>query len=140
MPQAESARGVGAGGAGGPRQAQPTKLSGGQRHVAFARALTADPTLLVRDEPEDFLRRLEIMNREQGKTVIMVTHDPLAPAHCLPQLHVDTGSLWRATRGLWRGVRLKFRERYVDRMMLRTYFFANTMKQKFQIRYILYHV
>jgi putative ABC transport system ATP-binding protein len=82
---------------------KPGELSGGQQQrVSIARALVSDPTLLVCDEPtgdldrenaEDILRLLQMLNRDQGKTIIMVTHDPLAAEHASRQLYVDKGRL-----------------------------------------------
>jgi putative ABC transport system ATP-binding protein len=82
---------------------KPSELSGGQQQrVAIARALVSDPRLLVCDEPtgdldretsDSILELLELLNREHGKTVIMVTHDPRAAAHASRQLHVDKGRL-----------------------------------------------
>jgi putative ABC transport system ATP-binding protein len=86
---------------------KPSELSGGQQQrVSIARALVADPTLLVCDEPtgdldrenaEEILRLLQTLNREQGKTIIMVTHDPLAADHASRILHVDKGRLVDST-------------------------------------------
>jgi putative ABC transport system ATP-binding protein len=82
---------------------KPSELSGGQQQrVSIARALVADPTLLVCDEPtgdldrenaEEILKLLQMLNRQQGKTIIMVTHDPLAADHAARILHVDKGRL-----------------------------------------------
>ena len=82
---------------------KPAELSGGQQQrVAIARALVADPTLLVCDEPtgdldrhmaEQILDLLQLVNREQGKTIIMVTHDPKAAERATRQLHLDKGQL-----------------------------------------------
>jgi len=82
---------------------KPSELSGGQQQrVAIARAIVADPTLLVCDEPtgdldretsESILQLLQLLNREQGKTIVMVTHDPRAADHASRRLYVDKGSL-----------------------------------------------
>jgi len=82
---------------------KPTELSGGQQQrVAIARAIVSDPTLLVCDEPtgdldrqsaEDILTLLQQLNREHGKTIIMVTHDPKAAEYAQRTLHLDKGTL-----------------------------------------------
>ena len=82
---------------------KPNELSGGQQQrVSIARALVADPTLLVCDEPTGDLDRemaieildlLRVLNRDQGKTIVMVTHDPKAAEYAGRQLHVDKGRL-----------------------------------------------
>jgi len=82
---------------------RPAELSGGQQQrVAIARALVADPTLLVCDEPtgdldresaNDILGLLQALSRDQGKTIILVTHDPLAAAYASQTLHVDKGRI-----------------------------------------------
>lgn len=82
---------------------KPTELSGGQQQrVSIARAIVSDPTLLVCDEPtgdldrqsaEDVLSLLQALNREHGKTIVMVTHDPKAAERAQQTLHLDKGSL-----------------------------------------------
>ena len=82
---------------------KPTELSGGQQQrVAIARAIVSDPQLLVCDEPtgdldrqsaEDVLGLLQTLNREHGKTIIMVTHDPKAAEYARHTLHLDKGTL-----------------------------------------------
>jgi putative ABC transport system ATP-binding protein len=82
---------------------KPTELSGGQQQrVAIARAIVSDPDLLVCDEPtgdldrhsaEEVLGLLQTLNREHGKTIIMVTHDPKAAEYARHTLHLDKGTL-----------------------------------------------
>jgi len=82
---------------------KPKELSGGQeQRVAIARALVSDPTLLVCDEPTGDLDRgtadailllLQALNRDHGKTLVMVTHDPKAAEYARRQLHLDKGTL-----------------------------------------------
>jgi len=86
---------------------KPTELSGGQQQrVAIARALVSDPSLLVCDEPtgdldrqsaEEVLGLLEMLNREHGKTIVMVTHDPKAAERATHILHLDKGTLVEQT-------------------------------------------
>ncbi len=81
----------------------PRQLSGGQeQRVAIARAIITDPYLLVADEPTGDLDRttggeildlLEQLNREFQKTIVMVTHDPLAAQRATRTLHLDKGRL-----------------------------------------------
>jgi putative ABC transport system ATP-binding protein len=81
----------------------PRQLSGGQeQRVAIARAIVTDPYLLVADEPTGDLDRtsageildlLEQLNREFQKTIVMVTHDPLAAQRASRVLHLDKGKL-----------------------------------------------
>jgi putative ABC transport system ATP-binding protein len=89
------------------RSHKPAELSGGQQQrVAIARALVADPTLLVCDEPTGDLDRqtaqqildlLQMVNQEQGKTIVMVTHDPKAAERATRQLNLDKGRLIAGT-------------------------------------------
>jgi putative ABC transport system ATP-binding protein len=81
----------------------PRQLSGGQeQRVAIARAIVTDPAILVADEPTGDLDRssaasiMELMgrlNRELGKTLIMVTHDPKSAEHARKTLHLEKGRL-----------------------------------------------
>jgi len=84
-------------------QHKPKELSGGQeQRVAIARAIVSDPTLLVCDEPtgdldrgtaDEILTLLQMLNREHGKTIVMVTHDPKAADYARRRLHLDKGTL-----------------------------------------------
>ncbi len=81
----------------------PRQLSGGQeQRVGIARAIVIDPTLLLCDEPtgdldrkagDEILDLLQALNRENGKTIVMVTHDPHAAARASRVLHLDKGVL-----------------------------------------------
>lgn len=82
----------------------PRQLSGGQeQRVTIARAIVSDPTFLLCDEPTGDLDRasanevLDLLNRlvtEYGKTVLMVTHDPVAAERAGTTLHLEKGVLW----------------------------------------------
>ena len=82
---------------------RPSELSGGQQQrVAIARAIVSDPSLLVCDEPtgdldrqsaQEVLGLLRELNREHGKTIVMVTHDPKAAEYATRTLHLDKGTL-----------------------------------------------
>jgi putative ABC transport system ATP-binding protein len=88
---------------------RPKELSGGQeQRVAIARAIVSDPTLLVCDEPtgdldretaDEILGLLQMLNREHGKTVVMVTHDPKAADYARRRLHLDKGILANGNGG-----------------------------------------
>ncbi|MDB5904029.1 MAG: transporter related protein, partial [Betaproteobacteria bacterium] len=81
----------------------PSELSGGQQQrVAIARAIITDPTILVADEPtgdldrasaEEILNLMDRLNRELGKTIIMVTHDPNAASRAQTLRHLEKGEL-----------------------------------------------
>ena len=81
----------------------PRQLSGGEeQRVAIARAIVTDPTFILADEPTgdldaesagDILKVLEALNRDFGKTIVMVTHDPRAAAYAAINHHLEKGSL-----------------------------------------------
>jgi putative ABC transport system ATP-binding protein len=85
------------------RSHKPRELSGGQeQRVAIARAIVSDPTLLICDEPTGDLDRataaeiltlLQMLNRDHGKTIVMVTHDPKAAEYARRRLTLDKGAL-----------------------------------------------
>jgi putative ABC transport system ATP-binding protein len=79
----------------------PREMSGGQQQrVAIARAIVSDPRLLLCDEPtgdldrttaDEILATLQTLNRDLGKTIVMVTHDPAAARYARRTLHLDKG-------------------------------------------------
>jgi len=79
----------------------PKEMSGGQQQrVAIARAIVSDPALLLCDEPtgdldrstaDEILSILQVLNRDLGKTIVMVTHDPAAAHYARRSLHLDKG-------------------------------------------------
>src|SRR5437667_4413175 len=81
----------------------PPQMSGGeQQRVGIARAIVTDPMLLLCDEPtgdldrksgDEILSLLQALNREQGKTIVMVTHDPHASARASRTVYLDKGQL-----------------------------------------------
>jgi putative ABC transport system ATP-binding protein len=81
----------------------PSQLSGGQeQRVGIARAIVTDPTLLLCDEPtgdldrkasDEILELLQALNRDHGKTIVMVTHDPHAAERARRTLHLEKGVL-----------------------------------------------
>ena len=85
----------------------PRQLSGGQeQRVGIARAIVTDPTLLLCDEPtgdldrksgDEVLNLLQTLNREHGKTIVMVTHDPRAADCARRTLHLEKGLLVEET-------------------------------------------
>ena len=80
---------------------RPREMSGGQQQrVAIARAIVSDPNLLLCDEPtgdldrtsaDEILSILQLLNKELGKTIVMVTHDPAAAQYARRILHLDKG-------------------------------------------------
>ena len=89
---------------------RPKELSGGQeQRVAIARAIVSDPTILICDEPtgdldrqtaDEILGLLQQLNRDHGKTIVMVTHDPKAAEFAERQLHLDKGTLVDVAAGV----------------------------------------
>lgn len=83
----------------------PRQLSGGQeQRVGIARAIVTDPTLLLCDEPtgdldrkagDEILDLLQSLNRDHGKTIVMVTHDPHAAERARRTIHLEKGVLTR---------------------------------------------
>jgi putative ABC transport system ATP-binding protein len=86
---------------------KPRELSGGQeQRVGIARAIVTDPTLLLCDEPtgdldrksgDEILDLLQALNKQHGKTIVMVTHDPRAAERANRTLHLEKGRLERET-------------------------------------------
>jgi putative ABC transport system ATP-binding protein len=81
----------------------PKTMSGGeQQRVGIARGIVTDPTILLCDEPtgdldrksgDEILSLLQALNKDHGKTIIMVTHDPHASARATRTVHLDKGQL-----------------------------------------------
>jgi putative ABC transport system ATP-binding protein len=95
-------------GLAGREKQRPSSMSGGQQQrVGIARAIVSDPGLLLCDEPtgdldrvsaDDVLQMLNFLNRELGKTIIMVTHDPRAAGSARRTLHLDKGQFIEAEK------------------------------------------
>jgi putative ABC transport system ATP-binding protein len=111
LPKAERARRVGVAlslvGLADRARHKPRELSGGQeQRVGIARAIVTDPDILLCDEPtgdldrksgDEILELLGALNAQQGKTIIMVTHDPRAADRARRTLHLEKGMLVRET-------------------------------------------
>jgi putative ABC transport system ATP-binding protein len=86
----------------------PSELSGGQQQrVAIARAIVTEPSVLLADEPtgnldtarsHDIMRLLQQFNRDQGITILMVTHEPDMASYASRQIHFADGKLLRETQ------------------------------------------
>jgi putative ABC transport system ATP-binding protein len=86
----------------------PRQLSGGQeQRVAIARAIVSDPTFLLCDEPtgdldrrsaDEIMALIEALVAHHGKTVLMVTHDPVVAALAQTLLHLEKGVLVEASK------------------------------------------
>ncbi|MBB3384089.1 MULTISPECIES: ABC transporter ATP-binding protein [unclassified Rhizobium] len=95
-------------GLAGREKQYPSSMSGGQQQrVGIARAIVSDPGLLLCDEPtgdldrasaDDVLQMLNFLNRELGKTIILVTHDPRAAGSARRTLHLDKGQFIEAEK------------------------------------------
>jgi len=80
---------------------KPSEMSGGQQQrVAIARAIVSDPAMMLCDEPtgdldretaNEILTMLQELNRDYGKTIVMVTHDPEAAKYAIKTVHLDKG-------------------------------------------------
>jgi putative ABC transport system ATP-binding protein len=92
---------------GDRRRHRPAQLSGGQeQRAAIARAVAADPKVILADEPtgdldrasaDQVLELLQRLNRELKKTILMVTHDPVAAERAEQVVHLDKGKLERVS-------------------------------------------
>jgi len=88
---------------------KPSEMSGGQQQrVAIARAIVSDPDVLLCDEPTgdldratatEVLENLQVLNKEFNKTIIMVTHDPVAAGYATTSLNLDKGEFVERDKG-----------------------------------------
>jgi len=95
-------------GLAGRERQYPSSMSGGQQQrIGIARAIVSDPSLLLCDEPtgdldrasaDDVLQMLTFLNRELGKTIVMVTHDPRAAGSARRTLYLDKGQFIEAEK------------------------------------------